>query len=72
MYRKSYEVTGYTFDADCYCVMCTLLRFVNPDYAEDTEGNTISAIFLGDETDHMLCCGNCGEEIETNVIGARW
>lgn len=68
-YRKTYEVTGYTADADIYCVPCaTKIYGPNMDQAIDREGNPVNVVFLGTETEYMQHCAECGEEVETSVI----
>lgn len=79
-YRRIDEVTGYAYEADMHCVECTKKRFIlareskNGNWLEfngqlDSEGNTPSPAFLGDETDSEQYCGDCFEPIDTTVIG---
>ena len=61
-FRKSYEVIGYAYEADLHCLDCTSARFkANANrlnfIAIDSEGNTVSPIFLGE--DHGEHCGDC-------------
>jgi predicted dehydrogenase len=68
-FRKSYEVIGYTYEADCHCLDCTRKRFGGEpeavDYtATDNEGNDIHPIFLGDEFETAPVCGDCLTELE--------
>lgn len=55
-YRKTYDIAGYTFNADCYCRDCGESL---PDI--DPEGNAKHPVFLGDLLDiyHWWCylCG---------------
>ena len=60
--RKSYEITGYTFNADTYCTNC-----VSEDEI-DSENNPANPIFLGSEWEHKIYCSNCNEEIDVSVI----
>lgn len=63
-YRKTYEVVGYTYEADHHCVDCTVARFgTDLDIVEDSEGNSIHPMFLGDLIESTTC-GTCGVEIE--------
>jgi len=68
MHRKTYEIVGYAYDADWHCVDCTAARFGRAVYelnfeAEDSEGNPVHPILLGDlEGDEV--CGDCLEPIE--------
>lgn len=65
--RKTYEVVGYTYEADYHCLTCAEKRFgqsvYNLDFeAEDHEGNPVHPIFLGSlEGDEH--CGDCLEAI---------
>lgn len=67
MGRKAYEVTGYAppDEGIALCVDCHAERF--PDHSEDD--CECGAIFLSEETDSVQTCDQCGEEIETSVIG---
>lgn len=63
MFRKSYEVVAWTYDADMHCVGCTLnafpaLRSIVNDYAVDSEGNDVTPVFL-DQIDDVYTCGTC-------------
>ena len=59
-YRKTYEVVGYTYDADMHCVDCTITHFgaeamtrrISPT---DSEGNHIQVVFLEQATDGNVC-----------------
>lgn len=53
-YRKTYEVTGYTFNAAAYC----------PDHKPQAPDDEIGVIFLGDEWDGAPTCDVCHVEIE--------
>jgi hypothetical protein len=68
---KSYDVVGYTADADSYCVPCT-----HRIYGDDRlgtieirgrEGNLIGPIFADSEWDYPLSCGSCNDFIDTNL-----
>ena len=64
-YRKTYEVTGYAYDADLHCLECTSKRFNGDaqavDYtAIDSEGNEIHPVFLSDDTgEYPILCADC-------------
>jgi hypothetical protein len=62
---NSYDVVGYSFNADCYCVDCTIEAFGGePDEdTEDSDGNPVHPIFAGDEHEETVCCGDCGAVI---------
>ena len=69
---------AYTYDADVHCPDCALERFgcdasgfIAGEGAEDSEGNAPGALAPWDEwhvcernSDAVLACGTCGEEIE--------
>jgi hypothetical protein len=63
--RKSYEVIGYTYEADCHCLDCAGKRFPENDrcelYGTDREGNEIHPIFFDTEFDSVPVCGDCFE-----------
>ena len=63
--RKSYEVTGYTFNADTYCQNCVSEEEI------DSEGNKAQPIFLSSEWDEKICCANCLEEIDVSIIEVK-
>ena len=58
MYRRTYEITGYVKDGEVFC----------PECAEELGYIDGYPVFLGDETDFVLYCDNCGSEIETTVL----
>jgi hypothetical protein len=74
---KSYDVIGYTYEADIHCPECTRERFPDPDNAVDDEGNDVQPIFadqfgdLIEEVDddygrtvqYAPRCSDCGEEL---------
>ncbi len=63
---NSFDVVGYTFEADMYCVSCTQKRFGRGyDTAIDREGNEVHPIFAGSEVEgpEDECCGACGDVI---------
>jgi hypothetical protein len=76
LYRKSFEIVGYTADADIYCPECaaltydrridSVLRTVADEreqfQALDFEGNTVSPVFL-DQLEGDEHCGRCSTEI---------
>lgn len=76
-YRKTYEIVGYTYEADTHCLDCATKRFKDHldsngfvrEYVTDTEGNPIHPIFLGDEFDHTPFCGTCREQIDDGLTG---
>jgi len=65
MYRKSFEVVGYAYEAALHCLDCAGKRFENPDKEglEDSEGNPIHPLFL-DQLEGGECCDDCFEPIE--------
>lgn len=65
IYRKTYEVVGYAYEADLHCLDCTCTRFGFPHTTDgndleaiDNEGNAITPYFLGDTTSEDYC-GDC-------------
>ena len=67
-------VVGYTYDADTWCVDCTVWRFpADGDgdadengvslSAKDGEGNAVHPMFDSDEWDSTPACGACWSEI---------
>jgi hypothetical protein len=59
-YRKTYEVVGYTYDADMHCVTCTTTRFGDKALSReilpnDSEGNPIHPVFLEEATNSDVC-----------------
>ena len=68
-----FEVVGFSYEADTYCVQCTEeQRGVTPDDEYDTfdsEGNVIAPIFASHEFDTQPACGVCGEGINAQIIG---
>jgi hypothetical protein len=73
MYSKSFEIVGYTYEADLHCLECTEKRFnvsideytgfAGEDKTEDREGNNLHPIFL-DQLEGGEVCGDCFEQIE--------
>jgi hypothetical protein len=74
--RKSYEIVGYTYDADYHCTDCAPKRFSqhtldHSDYTgecgkcqQDNDGNVPSVVFLDHcDTDCMPVCGDCFENL---------
>jgi hypothetical protein len=67
--RKGFEVTGYA-PADAgyvLCVPCHKKKF--PDH--DPDDCTCGAEFISTETESVQYCDDCGEEIETTVVGGE-
>jgi len=63
MFRKSFEVVGYAYDASIHCLDCTRARFGDQiDGAVDSEGNPVTPVFLDSVTDDD-CCNDCGESL---------
>ena len=58
-YRKTYEVTGYTFNGSAYCV----------DHKPNVADDELGVIFLGEEWDSAPTCDICHEPIEVTEIG---
>ena len=65
--RKSFEVVGFTYDADFHCPHCTtraygvdVVRGLEP--GEDRECNPVTPVFL-DQLHDGTYCGTCSEEI---------
>ena len=63
---KSYDVVGYTADAETYCGDCCTRKYGSTKEGTfDNEGNEIGAIFADSEWDCSLpCCTICGETLE--------
>ena len=59
MYRKTFEVTGYTYDAAAYCL----------DHKPAVPEDDLGIIFLGSEWDCVPTCDVCRDEIDVTVIG---
>ncbi len=74
-YRKSFDVIGFSYDADTYCIACTQKRFAHltddvltcDTVLEDSEGNPIQVMFLGD-SDGSECCGSCRENLSESSM----
>ena len=74
----SYDVLGFTYDADSHCIPCAVKRFgdggspdILPSGVEDSEGNEPYPIFVDSEwfdVSSDLCetlhCGTCGDLID--------
>jgi hypothetical protein len=62
IYRKTYEVVGYTYEADLHCIDCATGRFGESLNSRrlpiDREGNEIHPVFLDQVTD-TDACGDC-------------
>ena len=73
------RVIGYTFEADCHCVRCTLARYQEKGFdilrgptGTDENGLPYAAQDYEGNTVHPIfstdegqeCCGDCGEEIQ--------
>lgn len=66
-FRKSYEVVGFTYEADVHCVDCTRKaygsRVADEGWSDqDSEGNVVYPIFL-DQLEQLEHCGTCLAEI---------
>lgn len=61
-FRKSYEIVGWSADADLWCNDCAHRAYgVSPDSAaveRDSEGNEVSPVFL-DQASSQDTCGQC-------------
>lgn len=69
-YRKTFEIVGYSYEADLHCKPCTLRRFgeavnfkgdeeFDPAYPIlDGEGNPIYPLML-EEVEEKDTCGDC-------------
>ncbi len=57
---KTYEVLGYTADADTYCPKCA--EEIYPT-GTDKEGNEVYPIFADNEWGTPIYCAACGEFI---------
>lgn len=58
-WRKAWDIIGYTYHADMYCVGCgESLPEVDP------EGNDRNPVFVSDELFSVYGCGACGEMIQ--------
>jgi len=68
-YPKSYDVLGYTADADCWCPACARDAYPGCETGdvEGHEGNMVHPIFRDSEWDTPPYCGGCLKPIE----GAR-
>ena len=59
-YWKTFEVVGYSYEADLHCVGCATQRFgaqaltrrISPN---DSEGNPIHPVFLEEATGSDIC-----------------
>jgi hypothetical protein len=63
MYRKTYEVVGYAYEAGLHCLDCSRARFGNAidddsNPPTDNEGNPVSPVFL-DNVTSADCCDEC-------------
>jgi hypothetical protein len=64
-YVKSYEVVGYTADADVYCPSCARECYGSVDTgAVDREGNEVGVIQADSTWDYQPTCTVCRAEIE--------
>lgn len=56
MYRKTFEVIGYVYEAGIHCPDCSESRFgdLSQDH-EDREGNIVTPYFLGDSSSDDFC-----------------
>ncbi len=62
MYRKLYEVIGFTYNAGIHCLECTRVLF--PQFkGQDLEGNEIHPIFFGDFYVDLVC-EDCFESLD--------
>ena len=62
MYRKTFEVTGYTHDGAAYC----------PDHRPSADTKEVGVIYLGDEWDCPgPSCDVCHELIECTPLHHR-
>jgi hypothetical protein len=68
--RKTYEIVGWTYEADLHCNECAEERFGPPErvsgsgrelHGVDNEGNEIHPIFLDqlEEFETTPVCGDC-------------
>jgi hypothetical protein len=61
MGRNVYEVIGYAdISGSCFC----------PAHAEQAKADNLP-IFLGNETDYVLCCDICREPLDTTVLATQ-
>lgn len=62
-------LAGYSFEADTYCVECTLKRFplLGIIVTPDNEGNIVNAISRFDEFDYVPTCAVCHEELDVQL-----
>ena len=66
----SYDVLGYTADADTYCEDCARKRYGGTDEnALDSEGNELGAIFADSEWDRPVHCADCHAHLEATLTG---
>ncbi len=63
MYRKLYEVIGFTYNAGIHCLECTRVLF-REFKGQDLEGNEIHPIFFGDEHPSTPVCEDCFESLD--------
>lgn len=54
--KYTYDVVGYTYDADIYCERCII--FVDQSFVDRTKGKPYP-IFADDEFDYQPMCSNC-------------
>ena len=75
-YRKSFEIVGWTYEADVHCNDCATSRFGTDQdtytgsgrslEGVDNEGNNINPLFLDHlaDFDYAVICGDCFEPID--------
>lgn len=68
---KTYDVVGYTADADVYCPLCASTIYGDGISGEngikDHEGNLVAPVFAEAEFDYPVSCGKCHVFIDTNL-----
>ena len=63
MFRKSFEVVGYAYDASIHCLNCARARFGGQiDSAVDSEGNPVTPVFVDSVTADDYC-DDCFESL---------
>lgn len=75
MYRKAWEIVGYTADADVWCVSCAESAYGSDSVdRQDGEGNLVHPIFVSElgqwqchcgmgDVDSGPHCNRCGEDV---------
>ena len=66
MSMRTYDIVGYTYEADYHCAPCTLARFPNGE-GVDREGNDVHPMFREDVSEMAYEVRNIERETWTGV-----